>query len=539
MVADKQIKVSTRIGLGYGIALVLCFAGFIFAASTMRSLARNVDVVASDRLAKVAQLQQMRNNFNAQGHQVRNILISDDRAFQDAELKKIVNIKSLNGDIVTKLRATEQDADAIALLKSVAEFSQPFYQAIDRTVALAYEGKAPEAREQLIGEMRNRQMPLFKAVDDSLILQMDSSRQLATAAIADAGAAAWGMLLIGLVVAVAAVVVCLWTARWITRALGSEPAALGAAVRRFADGDLSAAPGAGAAVPGSVLAAIGTMQANWARIVGQVRASSDSIATGSAQIAMGNADLNQRTEEQAGSLQQTASSMEQVGATVRHSADTAGEASRLAADAAAAAARGSELVGHAVLSMQGIADSSKKIGDIIGVIDGIAFQTNILALNAAVEAARAGEQGRGFAVVASEVRSLAGRSADAAKEIKSLIQASVLKVEDGLREVNDAGASMAGIVSQAQGVDRMITEISTAAVQQSRGIVQIGEAVDQLDRMTQQNAALVEESAAAADSLRRQAASLASVVSAFKLDTGAGTAGYEDGVGGVVLLPAA
>ena len=537
MAESNRLKVSTRIGLGYGIALILCFAGFIFAASTMRSLASHVDTVASDKLVKVSQLQEMRNNFNAQGHQVRNILIANDRTFQDAELKKIVAIKSLNADIVRTLQATRPGPDAAALLTSIADLSQPFYQAIDRTVALAYEGKAAEAREQLIGEMRTRQMPLFKAVDDSLKLQLDSSRQLATTATSDAHAAAWSMLAIGVVVALGAVVACLWTARWITRALGSEPATLGAAVHRFAEGDLSAAAGTDVAIPGSVLAAIGTMQANWAHIVGQVRASSDSIATGSAQIASGNADLSQRTEEQASSLQQTAASMEEVSATVRQSAETAGEARRLAAAAEAAATRGSDLVGHAVDSMQGIADSSKKIADIIGVIDGIAFQTNILALNAAVEAARAGEQGRGFAVVASEVRSLAGRSAEAAKEIKTLIQASVRKVEDGVREVNEAGASMTGIVSQARQVNQMIAEISTAAEQQSRGIGQIGESVDRLDRMTQQNAALVEESAAAADSLRRQAANLASVVSAFKLDRHAVRA--TGGAGGLVLLPSA
>ncbi len=528
MAEQEQMKVSTRIGLGYGIALVLCFAGFAFAASTMRSLAHDVDIVASDRLAKVGQLQEMRNNFNAQGHQVRNILISDDRAFQDAELRKIVGIRSLNTEIVRKLRAAEPDPEAAALLKDVAEYSEPFYRAIDRVVELAYAGRAAQAHAQLIGEMRDRQMPLFKAVDDSLGLQMESSRRLATEATGNAGDAARGMLGIGVVVALASAALCLGTARWITRALGSEPAVLAAAVRRFAEGDLGIAPGARAAAPGSVLAAIGGMQAQWSRIVSEVRASSDSIAIGSHQIATGNADLSQRTEEQASSLQQTAASMEEVSTTVRNSAETAVEASRLAADAAASANRGSDLVDRAVRTMQDIAESSRRIGDIIGVIDGIAFQTNILALNAAVEAARAGAQGRGFAVVAGEVRSLAGRSAAAAREIKALIQDSVEQVQQGVRGVHDAGASMAGIVSQARRVHRMIAELSAAAEQQSLGIQQIGRSVDQLDQVTQQNAALVEESAAAADSLRRQAASLAAAVGAFRLESP-----------GLVLLPAA
>jgi methyl-accepting chemotaxis protein len=270
-----------------------------------------------------------------------------------------------------------------------------------------------------------------------------------------------------------------------------------------------------------LLRALSKMNDNLARIVGQVRAGSDSIATGSSQIATGNADLSQRTEEQASNLQQTAASMEQLSGTVKQSAHTAGEANQLASSASAAAVKGGEMVGHVVATMQDIAAASKKISDIIGVIDGIAFQTNILALNAAVEAARAGEQGRGFAVVASEVRSLAGRSADAAKEIKSLITASVEKVEIGARQVHDAGESMTAIVSQVRHVSQLISDISGASTEQSSGIVQIGEAVTQLDQVTQQNAALVEESAAAADSLTQQAAKLTHLVSVFKIPEGA------------------
>ena len=249
----------------------------------------------------------------------------------------------------------------------------------------------------------------------------------------------------------------------------------------------------------------------------------NSIETASSEIAAGNLDLSQRTEEQASNLQQTAASMEQLSGAVKSSAETAGQANLFASSASTAAAKGGEMVDTVVNTMQDIAESSKRIADIIGVIDGIAFQTNILALNAAVEAARAGEQGRGFAVVASEVRSLAGRSAEAAKEIKSLISASVERVEIGTRQVNDAGASMTEIVAQVQRVSQLISEISGASGEQSKGISQIGDAVAQLDHVTQQNAALVEESAAAAESLKHQAATLAEVVSVFKLD-GASTA---------------
>ena len=268
---------------------------------------------------------------------------------------------------------------------------------------------------------------------------------------------------------------------------------------------------------GLLMAAMDKMVCSLRGIVHSVRASSDSIATGSAQIAMGNADLSQRTEEQASNLQQTAASMEQLTSTVKHNADTAREATELARNASVVAVDGGSVVGQVVATMEGITSSSRKVADIIGVIDGIAFQTNILALNAAVEAARAGEQGRGFAVVAGEVRSLAQRSAQAAKEIKSLIGESVDKVEGGARLVDAAGKTMEDVVAQVQKVAGLIGEITSASDEQSRGIGQIGDAVNQLDQVTQQNAALVEESAAAAESLKHQAAALAETVAVFKL----------------------
>jgi methyl-accepting chemotaxis protein len=267
----------------------------------------------------------------------------------------------------------------------------------------------------------------------------------------------------------------------------------------------------------SLLAGMKAMRDSLAAIVGQVRQSSDSIATGSSQIATGNADLSQRTEEQAANLEQTAASMEELTSTVQNNADTARQAAQLASSASAVAAQGGAVVGEVVNTMEAITASSKKIVDIIGVIDGIAFQTNILALNAAVEAARAGEQGRGFAVVAGEVRSLAQRSAAAAKEIKSLITDSVEKVQTGSQQVGEAGRTMDDIVAQVRRVNDLIAEISSATHEQTEGINQVGDAVTQLDQVTQQNAALVEESSAAAESLSQQAAKLVEAVSVFRL----------------------
>jgi methyl-accepting chemotaxis protein-2 (aspartate sensor receptor) len=303
--------------------------------------------------------------------------------------------------------------------------------------------------------------------------------------------------------------------RWVSKPLRQ----LSAAVTSMAGGDMTRACRSDADDEiGRLVRDLENMRVRLLGVLRQVRQSAESVATGSHEIARGNADLSQRTEEQAANLQQTAASMEELTSTVRSNSDTAGTATQLAGSASAAATQGGTVVGQVIATMEGITTSSRKIADIIGVIDGIAFQTNILALNAAVEAARAGEQGRGFAVVASEVRSLAQRSAAAAKEIKSLINDSVEKVAAGNDQVGQSGTAMADIVGQVRRVSDLIAEISAATQQQTQGIGQVGDAVTQLDRVTQQNAALVEESAAAADSLSQQAARLVEAVSVFTLD---------------------
>ena len=303
----------------------------------------------------------------------------------------------------------------------------------------------------------------------------------------------------------------------ITRELGGEPGQAAELTRSVAAGDLSARVSLRTGDSTSLMAQLKEMQVRLGKVVGSVRANSESVATASAQIAQGNLDLSQRTEEQASVLEKTAAAMEELSATVRQNADNARQANQLALEASNVAIQGGKVVGQVVDTMKAINDSSKRIADIISVIDGIAFQTNILALNAAVEAARAGEQGRGFAVVASEVRSLAGRSADAAKEIKSLIGASVERVEQGTALVDHAGVTMTDVVSSIKRVTAIVSEISVASAEQSAGVVQVANAVSQLDQVTQQNAALVEESAAAAESLKAQAMELVQIVAVFKL----------------------
>jgi methyl-accepting chemotaxis protein len=315
-----------------------------------------------------------------------------------------------------------------------------------------------------------------------------------------------------------------WLSRRLRRNLGAEPHELRDIVDNVAKGDLSHPIRLSDKDTSSVLAGLKAMVSTLSQSVGSVRSNADSVATAASQIAQGNQDLSTRTEQQASALQQTASSMEELGSTVRQNADNARQANQLAMSASTVAVEGGDVVAQVVDTMKGINDSSKKIADIISVIDGIAFQTNILALNAAVEAARAGEQGRGFAVVAGEVRSLAQRSAEAAKEIKGLITASVERVEQGTELVDRAGRTMQEVVSSIKRVTDIVGEISAASAEQSAGVAQVGQAVTHMDQATQQNAALVEESAAAADSLRQQAQHLVAAVSSFRLPADGGLA---------------
>ena len=421
---------------------------------------------------------------------------------------------------LTRYRQSEMDADEKALNARLDTYLKTYFDAVGEMRKLSEANSDQEAAVLLSGKVQ----PALGEAGTRLGELMEMNRRQAEVsrdeAAALATANAWVLATTLLITLVSAAAAGWRITRSVLRQIGGEPDYAKQVVGEIAEGNLAVPISLRDGDSESLLAAMKAMRDRLGEVVAQVRNSSDSIATGSAQIATGNADLSQRTEEQASNLQQTAASMEELSGTVRANADTTRQADLLTAQASAAAEKGGEKVGTVVTTMQDIAASSKRIADIIGVIDGIAFQTNILALNAAVEAARAGEQGRGFAVVASEVRSLAGRSADAAREIKALIGASVEKVEVGARQVDEAGASMDDIVSKVQRMTQLIGEIAGATTEQTSGITQVGEAVTQLDRVTQQNAALVEQSAAAAESLRHQAAQLAKVVSVFKIGQG-------------------
>ncbi len=427
--------------------------------------------------------------------------------------KAIADVEAAGTALTETLHDSEQIAAAKEGMTHVAEFKKLFLPVMAQLEAQSFDtGRAAVAL------VMRTQVSYDKALAavDGLAGSINSAAQDGRDRVQTAGTAVTTALMaaVGLVLVVL-VPLTLVNMNSICKPL-VEAEQLAAAI---AKGDLSERPvnTSGRDETARLLEALSQMRGSLSHMVGQVRTATDSIGTASTEIAVGNQDLSSRTEQTASNLQQAASSMEQLTGVVKQSADSARQANQLATSAAEVAAKGGNVVAQVVSTMTEINTSSKKINDIIGVIDGIAFQTNILALNAAVEAARAGEQGRGFAVVASEVRSLAQRSAEAAKEIKGLIGSSVEKVEAGSRLVADAGSTMNEIVTSVQRVTDIIGEITAASTEQSQGIGQVNTAVSQLDQMTQQNAALVEQSAASAESLRDQAGRLAQVVGAFRL----------------------
>jgi len=441
--------------------------------------------------------------------------------FLENQFAPEVKITTARGNEIAKaIKEMPKTAEEEALVEAVYS-ARKQYLAAREHVSQAKKAGGPAAAVKVYGdEFRPTSTELLKNVQTLLDFERHTLDAMNLQLAADARHVEWQL---GVLAAVA--ILCGgWFAWQLTRSITLP---LREAVRvagRVAAGDLSNH----VAVQGrdevsSLMSALHQMNQNLRHLVGQLHSSTDSIGTASSEIAAGNADLSARTEKAAANLQETAASMEELTVTVRQSAASAAQADSLAAAAASVAIRGGEVVGHVVQTMAEISASSKRIADITSVIDGIAFQTNILALNASVEAARAGEQGRGFAVVADEVRTLAQRSASAAREIKTLINDSVERVSSGSQQVDEAGRTMEEIVASVRRVATILGEITTASSAQSKGIVQVNGSVSDLDTITQQNAALVEESAAAAESMRGQAQHLAALVSKFRLEPAHGS----------------
>jgi len=510
----KNMKIATRLALGFGLVILIGIGIAIFATLQMRSLAGQLEEIADDRMVKVAQFTEVKDNFNAIALYARNIVISSDPVLQAGEKKKIVELRASNAELLGKLGQSIKLPKGVEYMKAINENRGNYNKALDGAVALAEKGDKAGAGAILEGEVLNLQSIVFKATDESRLMQKSIAETLAKDA--SEAVALYSMLLTvsGVLMLLLGTSVAWLISRGITGALNQALEVAG----RVAAGDLTGKINISSQdETGLVLQALDRMQTALVGVVSTVRTGSEGVATASAEIAQGNNDLSQRTEEQASALEQTAASMEELSSTVKQNADNARQANQLALSASSVAIKGGEVVAQVVGTMKGINESSRKISDIISVIDGIAFQTNILALNAAVEAARAGEQGRGFAVVATEVRALAGRSADAAKEIKTLISTSVERVEQGTALVDQAGSTMTEVVNSIKRVTDIMGEISAASNEQSQGVSQIGEAIQQMDQVTQQNAALVEEMAAAASSLKTQAQELVSTVSVFDL----------------------
>ena len=522
------MKVGTAMGLGFALVIVL---GVVMALVAWVQLARasaEATLLVEDRMVKVARANQIIDNLNSQANAVRNVVLSLDTATMQAtmqtEKQRMNELRARSVELPKLLEQSIQSPEGKAVFQRAKDAGSAYVGQLDQAMAFGLAGDGDQARAVLSGPARQGHQQAITAIEGVVAFQQKLMEAAAHRIEDIASNTSRLMLVIALLSTLVGAGVAFFLTRSITRQLGGEPDYAAAIAHEIAEGNLAVQVQLRPGDTTSLLATMQMMRDSLAQVVARVRQGSEAVATASAQIAQGNQDLSGRTESQASALEETAASMEELGSTVRQNADNARAANQLAQSASGVAVQGGEVVAQVVQTMDGISASSKKIADIISVIDGIAFQTNILALNAAVEAARAGEQGRGFAVVAGEVRSLAGRSAEAAKEIKRLITDSVERVEQGGTLVNQAGQTMEEVVHSVRRVTDIMGEISAASSEQSAGVNQVGEAVTQMDQATQQNAALVEEMSAAATSLNQQAQELVQAVAVFRLDAGAASA---------------
>lgn len=512
-----KMPVGSRLAAGFAFLIALLALITAVGVTQISALDQNTDVIVHDRLVKVELANTIENEVNRQARALRTALIASDESVAAGELAKIEDSAPLIAKALEQLDATIHTPQGNAALQALEEARGKFKEHEHKLVEMVKAKQLEDGRTYLVKDLLEPQRVYLESIEAFAKTQADAMAVFALQSSAMARNAQILMISVAGAALTLAIVVGIVLTQSITWQIGGEPQDAASLAQGVAAGNLGVRVDLKPGDTTSLMARLKEMQESLRNVVSNVRENSESVATASAQIAQGNSDLSQRTEEQASALEQTASSMEQMGSTVRQNADNARQANQLALSASAVAIKGGEVVGQVVDTMKNINESSRRIADIIGVIDGIAFQTNILALNAAVEAARAGEQGRGFAVVASEVRNLAGRSADAAKEIKILIHSSVERVEQGTALADQAGVTMTEVVSSIRRVTDIMGEISAASIEQSTGVAQVAQAVSQMDQATQQNSALVEESAAAAESLKQQAQQLLQSVLVFKL----------------------
>ena len=519
-------KISHRLMAGFGLVVLALLGMSVFSVLT----ARGIDGALTANATQNAVIQRAAINFRGSAHDrsiaVRDVVLAPTEEARKKEVEAIARLADFYAKSAAQLDDVLKSASQVPpevgpMVQSLKDIEARTVATTAKVVALMQAGDRAGAEALLWAEAKPQYEQWLAAANK--LIDYEEARIIANSQLANKDASQFTgvMLSITLLAVLISIAVTVLVSRSISRELGAEPNEVRSVVQAIQQGDLTVPVQVKAGDTTSVMVAVRDMQQRFHELVSAVRDNVDQLRTTSHDISTGNQNLGQRTEQAASSLEQTAASMEELTATVRQSADSARQANQLATTAAGTATKGGEVMLQVVSTMQDIHQSSQKIADIIGVIDGIAFQTNILALNAAVEAARAGEQGRGFAVVATEVRSLAQRSAEAAKEIKSLIQTSVEKVGSGAELVSNAGETMNEIVRGVQRVNDIIGEISSAAAEQSDGISQVNVAVSQLDHMTQQNGALVGESTAAADNLRNQAQRLAELIAVFQINSAA------------------
>ncbi|WP_307727428.1 methyl-accepting chemotaxis protein [Massilia rhizosphaerae] len=513
----ETMKVGPRLAVGFGIVLALMLVLTGVAISRMSFINTSLNQIVSGDAPKLRLVNAMRDLVRYQSVTIRDVVMQEDFAFKKKELTLARKSRTNYQAAANQLAGLLTDPDSKATLAKISALDAKVKAEVDKAIDLSLSGDVTGAGDAIRDHVRPAQAELIGALE-TLLAHLEASAKDSAQKAGRTYTQAWqAMAGVGVLALLVGAVAAFLIARSLLRQLGGEPTYAAAIANRIAAGDLAVEVRTEAHDRTSLLYAMREMRDSLVRIVSEVRTGTDTIDSAAGEIAAGNLELSARTEQQSSALEQTASSMEELTSIVKQNADNASQANVLASSATEIARRGGEVVHEVVQTMTAINDSARKIVDIISVIDGIAFQTNILALNAAVEAARAGEQGRGFAVVASEVRNLAQRAGAAAKEIKTLINDSVDKVDSGAKLVDQAGVTMEEIVASVKRVSSIIGEIASASQEQAAGIAQVNQAVSQMDAVTQQNAALVEEAAAASGAMQDQAGHLSQVVSVFTL----------------------